>query len=208
MPPRWRRLLPAICILVGAGAMAIIDRTQRSATPSAAAIQSDDMSRYHDHVFRVIHVVDGDTVDIDAPDGNKPKTRIRLWGVDTPEIAHNKGETDMFYGPEARDFAVKTLENRDVQIVLWPTRTRDRYGRLLAYIFLERGGRDFDAMLIEDGYGYADSRFEHPYKREFAAFEKQSRKEHRGLWASVTPEQMPRWRQKREHPAAANAGSD
>ena len=185
--------------------MAVLDRTQRAATPSAAAIQSDDMSRYHDHLFRVIHVVDGDTVDIDAPDGTKSKTRIRLWGVDTPEIAHNKGETDMFYGPEARDFAVKTLDNREVQIVLWQTRTRDRYGRLLAYIFLERGGRNFNAMLIANGFGYADSRFDHPYKREFADLEKRSRKEQRGLWANVTSEQMPHWRQKREHPVAAAA---
>lgn len=201
MPGRWRRMLPALCLLIGAGAMGILDRVHRSASP-AAVVQSDDMMRYHDHVFHVIHVVDGDTVDIDAPDGDKLKTRIRLWGVDTPEIAHNKSETDMFYGPEANEFAFQTLNNREVQIVLWPTRTRDRYGRLLAYIFLERAGRDFNAMLIENGFGYADSRFDHPYKREFADLEKRSRKEHRGLWASVAPEQMPHWRQKREQPVA------
>src|SRR4051812_20748449 len=96
LPRAWRRAFPALCILLAAAAVAVLDRTHRQGTPPPIAAQSDDVARYHDHLFRIVHVVDGDTVDIDAPDGGKSKTRIRLWGVDSPEVAHNHGEHDMY----------------------------------------------------------------------------------------------------------------
>ena len=104
----------------------------------------------------------------------------------------------MHFGPEARAFAERILESRTVHVVLSPKRTRDKYGRLLAYVFLERGGRMFNEMLLEEGYAYADLRFEHHYFDRFAAIEKRSRKARVGLWANVTPDKMPAWRQRFE----------
>ncbi|MFQ5590990.1 MAG: thermonuclease family protein [Phycisphaerae bacterium] len=161
------------------------------------APQQDDHARYHDRSFRTVRVVDGDTLDIDAPDGNKPVTRIRLWGVDTPEVDGSpRGE--MYYGPEASAFAKRTLANRIVHIVLSPNKTRGKFGRLLAYVYLERGGRMFNEMLLEEGYAYADLRFRHHYFRRFKNIETRARREKRGLWADVTLEQMPRWKQRFE----------
>ena len=86
------------------------------------------------------------------------------------------------------------LLNRRVRIVLSPKRTRDRYGRLLAYVFDAETDEMFNARLIRSGYGYADSRFEHPYLDLFLDLETQAREDQRGLWAGVTLDQLPKWK--------------
>ena len=163
--------------------------------------QSDDWSRYHDRWFRVARVVDGDTLDIAVPDGDKLVTRIRLWGVDTPEIGRGQ-RAEMHFSREAAAFAARTLANRSVQVVLSPDRTRGKYGRLLAYVFLERGGRMFNEMLLEKGYAYADLRFDHHYHRRFQDIERSARKASVGLWADVTLDKMPAWKQRFERAGA------
>ncbi len=211
LPPRWRRHGALLLTLLVAASAIVCERSglgprftePRVAQPDSA--DRGDLDRYHDRSFRVVHVVDGDTLDIDAADQGKPKTRIRLWGVDTPEVAHGKTK-DMHYGPEARTFAEKTLDGREVHIVLSPKRTRDRYGRLLAYVFLERGGEMFNEMLIEQGMAYADPRFDHAYKKRFIETETRTRREKVGLWSEVKIDEMPEWRRKREAKATEAAG--
>jgi endonuclease YncB( thermonuclease family) len=158
-----------------------------------------DLSRYHDRTFRVVKVVDGDTVDLDAPDANKPTTRVRLWGVDTPELTSENGPC--YYAREASDFTQRNLLNREVHVVLAPQDTRDRYGRLLAFLELERGGTLFNETLIEQGFAYADPRFEHPYKSRFGDVERRAQKADIGLWAGVKQADLPAWKRRlEEHP--------
>lgn len=205
LPPRWRRQGTLLLTILAVAAVVVCERSgltplpaqRQNALPDSA--DRDDLDRYHDRTFRVVHVVDGDTLDIDAPDHGKPKTRIRLWGVDTPEVAHG-GQSEMHFGPEAKTFAEKILDGKDVHIVLSPKRTRDKYGRLLAYVLLERGGTMFNEMLIEEGRAYADTRFRHSYEKRFEDAEKRARQSGAGLWANVKPEDMPAWRRKRERP--------
>ncbi len=161
--------------------------------------QGDDLQRYQNKVFTCVNVVDGDTVDIDAADDDYNHTRIRLWGVDTPEVAKS-GRGEMFFGPEASDFAKHTLLNRKVRIELQLPRTRDRYGRVLAYVYLMETGELFNAVLVAQGYGYADTRFDHPHQAEFVALEQQAHQQRRGLWDGVRVDQMPKWRQKQRTP--------
>ena len=160
-------------------------------------ITGDDQNRYHDRSFRVARVVDGDTLDIEAPDGEKAVTRIRLWGVDTPETGQGR-QPLMHFGAEATAFAKQTLTGRTVHVVLSPKRTRGKYGRLLAYVFLQRGGRMFNEMLLDEGYAYADLRFKHHYFDRFKSFEKLARKARVGLWAKITLDDMPAWKQRFE----------
>lgn len=159
--------------------------------------QSEDFDRYHDRAFRVVRVVDGDTLDINAPDRGKPTTRIRLWGVDTPEMARG-GRSEMHFAAEATQYARRLLTGETVHVVLSRRRTRGKYGRLLAYVLFERGGRMFNEMLLEEGMAYADLRFPHDYDSQFRAAEKRARRAGRGLWSDVTPEKMPAWKQRFE----------
>ena len=157
----------------------------------------NDHARYHNQSFTVVRVLDGDTLDVDVPDGKHRSTRVRLWGVDAPELAH-EGEPAAHFGPEAHAFAARTLRGRKVHLVLAPEQTRDLYGRLLAYVFLERGGRMFNEMLLEEGYAYADLRFDHVYKPQFIQADRRARRAGVGLWQAVTLEDMPTWKQRFE----------
>jgi len=186
---RRHALLTLILIAIISGLL--WDRTGR--TPRTRS----DMARYHDKSFRVVRVIDGDTLDIDIADGDKPATRIRLWGVDAPETGHGS-QPAMYFGAESTAFAQSTLLDRDVHVVLSPRRTRGKYGRLLAYVFLDRGGTMFNEMLIEQGYAYADRRFPHHYDKSFTATEKRARKANVGLWSDITIDKMPQWRQRFE----------
>ena len=188
---RWRRYVwPAVALAIAA-ILAVSDRARQR------AVQGDDWTRYHDRSFRVVRVVDGDTIIIDAPDNGKDVTRVRLWGVDAPETVPG-GKEDTYFGAEAKAFAEGTLEGRHVHVVLSSRRTRGKYGRLLAYVYLTRGGRMFNEMLLEDGYAYADLRFDHHYYKRFRSMEKRARNAGVGLWANATLSQMPEWKQRFE----------
>lgn len=153
--------------------------------------QESDLPRYNGKTFTVTHVVDGDTLDINLPDDAQPYTRIRLWGVDTPETVRPEHPVE-YYGPEASAFAKKMTLNRQVRLELLPHRTRDKYQRLLAYVYLP-DGKLLNRELIEAGYGYADPRFDHPKKREFLQLQTAARKTQKGLWKNPHPDDWPNY---------------
>ena len=191
LPSRWRRrpwLSAAVLVLA---VLAVVAR--RSAGPVAAG--GDDYERYHGKTFSVARVVDGDTVDLTVPDGQHARTRVRLWGVDTPEVAGSPSG-EMYYGPQASAFAKTALEGREVIALLVKADTRGKYGRLLAYLKIPGQEVTFNEQLIATGHGYADWRFDHPYKKQFLDVERRARQARKGLWADVRPEQMPGWRQR------------
>lgn len=189
LPRNWRRRGLAALVLSLISACIVYER---SAAPERT---SSDHEKYHDRSFRVVHVVDGDTLHIDIPDAEREATRIRLWGVDTPETGHGN-TTEMYFGPEAKTFAKDSLEGRTVHVILAEKKTRDKYDRLLAYVYLERGGVMFNELLMEEGFAYADRRFPHHYRDQFEAIESRARREKKGLWAGVKSDQMPPWRQR------------
>jgi len=96
----------------------------------------------------VIRVADGDTVTMRGQQGDK--IRVRLLGIDAPEIAHGKGETDQCGGPQAaaalRDFA---LREQAVLIIDPNADSQDRYGRRLGYLSVH--GSDAAEHLLRDG---------------------------------------------------------
>jgi micrococcal nuclease len=148
-----------------------------------------DEDKYGGKVFRVCHVADGDTLDVDVPDRDGQATRVRLWGVDTPETVKPNTPVQHF-GPEASRFARQTVAGEDVRLDLVSGNTRDRHGRLLAYVTLA-DGRMLNRMIVAEGYGYADPRYEHPLADEFRRLQRQAMEAGRGLWADVTQGDLP-----------------
>jgi micrococcal nuclease len=153
-----------------------------------------DFEKYHKKTFTVLNVVDGDTIDINVPDGQYNRTRIRLWGVDTPETK-NPEVGVMYFGPEAADFTTKSALGKQVTVFLEESNTRDKYNRLLAYIKLPDGGFLNEALLSE-GYAYADTRFRHSFYHKYQQLETTARSQKKGLWKKVTRDQLPEWLQR------------
>jgi micrococcal nuclease len=195
-----RTLITLLCLLI-ALVFTCVDRTthnrqQSQQAKTEAKIQSGDIERYHNKTFTVIYVVDGDTLDINTPDGKYNHTRIQLWGVDTLET--KMPDTPVgYFGPEASEFTKKTTLGKQVKIYLDEKNTRDKYNRLLAYIQFENG-RFLNEELLSEGFAYADRRFKHLYYNKYKQLESAARKNKKGLWANVTRDQLPQWLQKNE----------
>jgi len=154
-----------------------------------------DWRTYDGRTFRVVHVVDGDTLDIDHPDGQYDTTRVRLLGVDTPEKA-NENNAAMYYADEATAFVQDLAEGRRVAIHLDEVGdVRGKFGRLLAYVELPDGSILNERIVLE-GYGYADTRFPHRDYTRYIELQNQARRLQEGLWADVQPDQWPRWLQR------------
>jgi micrococcal nuclease len=186
-----RRLLIGLAVAAVAGALILADRTGLLGTAARP-----DVEVYDGKTFRCVHVVDGDTLDVDAYDAvrHRRTTRVRLWGVDTPETV--KPDTPpQHFGAEATAFARGVADGRSVRLELFGEGTRDKYQRLLAYVHLP-DGRMLNRELVAQGYGYADPRFEHPRKAEFARLERAAREARLGLWQGVTDADLPYY-----HPA-------
>lgn len=148
-----------------------------------------DWDKYQEKTFAVAKVVDGDTLDLDIPDGRHSHTRIRLLGVDTPETVAPDRPVG-YFGPQASGFVKRTVLGKNVKVELDRTRTRDKYNRLLAYLLLA-DGENLSLLLIREGYGYADPRFGHPMIRQCKAAQTDAMKNSRGLWAGVSDADLP-----------------
>ena len=148
-----------------------------------------DLEKYDGKTCLVVRVVDGDTLYVDIPDEGGDRTRIRLWGVDTPETV-KPNTPQQHFGGEASEFTKSAALNRLVRLELQRRRTRDKYGRLLAYVYLP-DGEMLNRVLVKDGYGYADTRFDHKYKAEFLKLQRKARDAGLGLWKAATADDLP-----------------
>lgn len=130
---------------------------------------------------QVVRVVDGDTVIVDL-DG--AREYIRVIGLNTPETVA-PGTPVQCGGPEASAQAHALMDGQRVTLETDPSQdTRDRYDRLLAYVYLP-DGRDFSAVMISGGYGQEytyKTRYSH--QATFRAAEATARKERLGGWAT------------------------
>jgi micrococcal nuclease len=168
----------------------------QSQSPSDKQTQAVDRQKYHTGTFSVINVVDGDTLDIDAPDGLSELTRIRLLGIDAPEKTTESGT--MYFAPEATEYVKKTALGKQVEIYLDQTsNTRGKYGRLLAYVKLPDGGF-LNEILLNEGFAYADMRFFHSFYNRYKKLESRARSSKKGLWQNVSPDQYPEWLRERK----------
>jgi micrococcal nuclease len=137
----------------------------------------------------VVQHVDGDTVRVrirNPPAGLQAVETIRMLGVDTPETVHPNKPAERF-GKEASEFTKSRLLGKNVRLAFdWDL--RDRYGRLLAYIYIAHNAgvppnsACFNAELIREGYAHAYTRFAFQFVDEFRALEREARQSKRGLW--------------------------
>jgi endonuclease YncB( thermonuclease family) len=153
----------------------------------------DDWAIYDKQSFVVMHVVDGDTIDVASALGAK-YTRVRLLGIDAPELHGDDGQPQ-FWAESATKYAAARSDHKTVTLKLEPTETRDRYGRLLAYVYLS-DAEMLNLSLVRDGQAYADRRFRHTMRPQFEQTENAARKKGTGLWKEVKVAQMPAWRQR------------
>jgi micrococcal nuclease len=112
--------------------------------------------------LKIMRVIDGDTVEFEAPflvDPLPKKLSIRVWGVDTPEKSFRaKCEKEAAMGAEATKFTkdlVANAKTTQISIYEW-----DKFGgRVLGDVLID--GQSLTKMLIEKGYAreyYGDAK--------------------------------------------------
>jgi micrococcal nuclease len=141
-----------------------------------------------------VKVIDGDTINVDMPDGTVPVTTVRLLGIDAPETAG--GSPAMYFASEATGYLRSLASGHEVTLYLDDEAdSRGKYGRLLAYVALP-DGRFLGEQLLLEGYAYADLRFRHGYYQRYEQLEAVARSLGKGLWREVSREQLPPWLQR------------
>lgn len=135
-------------------------------------------------LYKVIKVVDGDTIDVDI-DGKTE--RLRLIGMDTPETVDPRKPVQCF-GKEASNKAKEILDGKMVELESdnGTQGERDKYGRLLRFVYLE-DGTFFNKTMITEGYAheYTYQSIPYKYQAEFKEAEKQARENKKGLWGDL-----------------------
>ena len=118
---------------------------------------------------------------------------MRLIGVDTPESRYNNKlvrdsqrsrkdtETILKMGKEASSFTRKLVEGKRVKLV-FDAQKHDKYGRLLAYVYLE-DGTFVNGKIIEEGYAQVMTIAPNvKYAKTFLKLEREARQKKKGLW--------------------------
>lgn len=135
-----KQLTPILAVAVGALTVTSCAPAEISPTPATSTVAT---------VVTVVAVVDGDTIDVQTSTGEE---RVRLIGIDTPEISRDGGVDDC-YAQEARTYLDQLVYGHDVELVSDPTQAdTDQYGRLLRHVLID--GQSAAQLAIEAGAGY------------------------------------------------------
>lgn len=132
--------------------------------------------------YEVDRVVDGDTVDV-VIDGKVE--RLRLIGIDTPETVHPSKPVEC-YGIEASNKAKELLSGTRVALEVDDSQgDRDKYGRMLRYVFLE-DGTNFNELMIAEGYAYEYTYDQaYTYQSLFKNAQRSAEQSGSGLWGDM-----------------------
>jgi micrococcal nuclease len=125
------------------------------------------------------HVVDGDTIDVEI--GGKTE-RVRLIGINTPETKHPTKGVEC-YGPEASAYTEQLLPKGTALRVERDIEARDKYGRLLLYVYIAISNVFVNLDLVLNGYA-RPMVFEPntAHKADFAQAATQAELRNVGLW--------------------------
>jgi micrococcal nuclease len=121
--------------------------------------------------------IDGDTLK-SRDDGQ----RVRIIGIDTPEISHGPDEPTDCFADEAHQRLRSLIEPGQIELVDDSAAgSRDKYGRDLAYV--EVDGVDVGAALLREGFARAvDYGHDHARRSEYASLESTAQVEQKGMW--------------------------
>ena len=137
--------------------------------------------------YKVGEFFDGDTITVNMNGGTEI---IRMIGVDTPETHHPK-EPVQCYGVAAANYTKRLIGSQPVRLEADPLNTnRDRYDRLLRYVYLPDGTL-VESKLIGEGYGFAYTSFPMVKALEFKALEGVAKQVGKGLWSACQVTTLP-----------------
>ena len=141
---------------------------------------------------RVINIVDGDTVDVVPANTRRggEVTRVRLWGIDTPEPAQP-------FGREATR-ALSELLRGGRGTLRMETFAYDRYARAIGLLYYDRYGRErsVNRVMVLQGYAYTQRVRQGQHERQalgLYAAEAEAKRKQLGVWRLNADERETPW---------------
>jgi|GEM_PF-3528276 len=122
----------------------------------------------------VSYVVDGDSIWVKPTDGGR--VRLRLAGIDAPEICQSGGR-------EAREAMRALALDQEVRVIIL---AHDHYGRAIARVLRRADGADLGRSMVAEGWAWNESFRWHP--GDYAAEQQAAAAAHRGVFAETAPE--------------------
>lgn len=150
-------------------------------------------------LYSINHYVDGDTIVVNM---NGSSETIRFIGIDTPET-HKPNTPVQCYGPAAAAYTKNRITNAGGKVRLVSdslSTNRDRYNRLLRYVYLP-DGTNVNQELVTKGYAFYYPYFPFSKKDAFAVAEQSAMSAHAGLWGNCHPTPTDNGGYKMEEPA-------
>ena len=126
---------------------------------------------------KVVSIHDGDTITILQ---NKRQIKVRLFGIDAPELKQP-------YGKKSKQFLANLIAGEVVEV---EENGKDRYKRTIGTFYLN--GKDINAQMVENGYAWAYRKF----SKKYTAQESKARKQGLGLWRDKEPISPWEWRKR------------
>lgn len=125
---------------------------------------------------KVVSIHDGDTITILQ---NKQQIKVRLFGIDAPELKQP-------YGKKSKQFLANLIAGKVVEV---EENGKDRYKRTIGLIYLN--DKDINAQMVANGYAWAYRKF----SKRYTAQESKAKKQGLGLWRDKEP--IPPWKWRR-----------
>jgi len=124
-------------------------------------------------------VIDGDTIVVNY---NGKSEKVRLLSVNTPESVHPDNKQNIPMGKVASDYTKASLLKKYVALEFEAGPIRGRFGRLLAYIFVD--GTNFNLQLVRQGLSpyYTKYGLSQKYDQQFRKAETYAREHHLNIW--------------------------
>jgi micrococcal nuclease len=178
-----RYVITIVVLFIGIGVFAPQVPQESTVASTTATETKKEETPEPPKLYDVVKVIDGDTIDVSI-DGKTE--RLRLIGVDTPETVDPRKPVQCF-GKEASNHAKELLTGKKVSLERDDSQDdRDKYDRLLRYVFLE-DGTNYNKQIIADGYAH-EYTYNIPYKYQssFKQAQKDADSNNKGLWSSDT----------------------
>ena len=137
-----------------------------------------DNSNISNDTYKVLKVVDGDTIKIKY---NGKTEKVRLIGIDTPESVSPNKSKNCEEGKIASNFTKNYLEGKNIKIE-FDVQQRDKYNRLLAYIYIDN--QMYNEILLKEGYAKLDTVPPNiKYVNDFKKLQEKARKNKKEFWS-------------------------
>ena len=180
MNKKWQKI---VLTLVVFGVVACVNRLPNNPVDLTEFIPKDPLETAHTFVFpdncqweEISKIIDGDTL------WTKSGEKVRFLGINTPEM-RLANESENLDGELAKEALEEIIKVNEKVCLMTDTEgdKKDKYDRLLAYVFSD-DGVDVSKTLLENGEAEYYRNATYSRKKEFSAIEKIAKKEKKGLW--------------------------